>query len=43
MKFGDILFQPKKIDEKMRVYMTRTTVAHELSGYVLYSTPGANR
>jgi FkbM family methyltransferase len=33
----------RKIDEKMTQYMTRTAVERGLSGYVLYSMPGANR
>jgi FkbM family methyltransferase len=33
----------RKIDEKMTGYMTKTASRHGLSGYVLYSMPGANR
>ena len=33
----------RKIDQKMTKYMTRTAPEHGLSGYVLYSMPGANR
>lgn len=33
----------RKIDQKMTEYMTRTAAEHELSGYILYSMPGADR